>query len=221
MAGEMACAPGRLLILEGARTAGYCITSLARAAYPNAELFVTTTMRDASAQLMRSNLDIALIDLELTRDSSVEFLRECRRLRPMMPCVVIGDLVDDERIISLMAAGLQGYLLKDQPAALLIECLRRLGDGVPPLLPAITPRLVAYMANAANGAGGGSGRTPLSARERGVLQLIAGGKHVTQVANELHLSAHTVCSHLKSIYRKLDVSSRASAALAARRLGLI
>jgi DNA-binding NarL/FixJ family response regulator len=171
---------------------------------------------------MRSTLDLALIDLELTGADSVEFLRKCRQLRPMMPCVAIGDLVDDEHIISLLAAGLQGYLLKDQPVGLLVECLRRLGDGVPALSPAVTRRLVACMANLGSEAcEGKSGSIRLSARERVVLQQIAGGKHVAQVATELHLSGHTVCSHLKNIYRKLNVSSRASAALAARRLGLI
>jgi DNA-binding NarL/FixJ family response regulator len=64
-------------------------------------------------------------------------------------------------------------------------------------------------------------RTPLSARENEVLALVAKGLQITDVARALEISANTVCSHLKNIYRKRKVGSRAEAALEAQRLGLV
>ena len=63
--------------------------------------------------------------------------------------------------------------------------------------------------------------SPLSAREGQVLALVAKGLQITDVARALEISANTVCSHLKSIYRKRKVCSRAEAALEAQRLGLV
>ncbi len=63
--------------------------------------------------------------------------------------------------------------------------------------------------------------SPLSAREEEVLGLVAKGLQIADVARALEISANTVCSHLKSIYRKRKVCSRAEAALEARRLGLV
>lgn len=61
----------------------------------------------------------------------------------------------------------------------------------------------------------------LSAREAEVLALVAKGLQIAEVARALEISANTACSHLKSIYRKRKVCSRAEAALEARRLGLV
>lgn len=61
----------------------------------------------------------------------------------------------------------------------------------------------------------------LTAREQEVLQLIAKGLRISEVAPLLHITAHTVCTHVKSIYRKRQLASRAEAALEAQRLGLV
>ncbi len=61
----------------------------------------------------------------------------------------------------------------------------------------------------------------LSKREQQVLGLVAKGLHIAEVARVLEISAHTVCTHVKSIYRKRNLCSRAEAALEAQRLGLV
>ena len=106
---------------------------------------------------------------------------------------------------------------------MLVQLLRLLGDGIPPLAPSVAWRLVQRFT---------AQRKPpldcapndlsaLSERETQVLELIAKGLPISDVAQLLAITANTVCSHIKNIYRKRHLSSRAEAALEAQRLGLV
>jgi DNA-binding NarL/FixJ family response regulator len=91
-----------------------------------------------------------------------------------------------------------------------------IADGLPPLSPPIARRLIAYF----QGAEGQPPDGTLTPREREVLAKLAQGMTLADIAGELHLSRPTVSDHVKNIYRKLGISSRAEAALRARSMGL-
>lgn len=123
---------------------------------------------------------------------------------------------DDQHLFAALHAGASGYLLKDMPAAQFIAQLRALERGEPPLSPAIARRMIQHFNQQ-------SAQPPndLTPREEEVLRLIAKGYTLNQVAELLALSPHTVSGYIKTLYRKLDIRTRAEATLEATRLGLV
>jgi DNA-binding NarL/FixJ family response regulator len=162
---------------------------------------------------------IALIDLGLPDGSGVSLIEDIKRVSPATLCVVASIYDDDGHIFPALRAGAGGYLLKDQPIAVIVQALRGIATGNPPLSPAIARRMLGFFqpleAKAVE-------QSPaLTERETEVLRYIAKGLTQTDCARLMGISAHTVVGYVKEIYRKLNVSSRAEAALLARDLGLV
>ena len=134
---------------------------------------------------------------------------------------------DDKNVFGALAAGAQGYLLKEQEDDLILLHLRHLQAGQPPLSPGIARRMLQYFRDkptddhdSRNAYPGSSDRADLTPRETEVLAGIGRGQRVSEVARQLGLADSTVASYIKSIYFKLNISSRAEAALEAARRGL-
>jgi len=168
----------------------------------------------AARSCMDRPYQLALIDLGLPDGRGSALIAELKRGGvPMVAAVTVMD--DDASIEEALAAGADGYLLKDAEPSLLALRIERLVAGEPALSPTVARRVLARFVRSEK-------ELPakddvLSGREREVLSLVARGLRATEAAGILGISHHTVRDHLKSIYRKLDVSSRAEAALEARR----
>lgn len=160
--------------------------------------------------------DLALIDLGLPDGSGVELIAELNCNAPQTLCVVASIFDDNEHIFPALRAGARGYLLKDQPLMQIVELLKGIAEGRPPLSPAIARKMLGYFQPAREPA---SGR--LTERETEVLRCIAKGLTLAEAAHSLGISPHTVSGYVKDIYRKINVSCRAEAALAARGMGLV
>lgn len=107
--------------------------------------------------------------------------------------------------------------MKDQTRDQFIARLRNITGGEPPLSPSISRRLLAHFERQAQPAAD----TVLTKREKEVLQLISKGFTLPKVADMLAISRNTAAGYVKSIYRKLNISTRAEAAMEASRIGLI
>lgn len=132
-------------------------------------------------------------------------------------CVVATAYDDDAHLLTALNAGADGYLLKDQSGEQLIHDLNGILTGSPPLSPPIARRIMKLAKHPPVTVL----LTPLSTREEEVLSYIAKGYSRVEIAREIGLSVHTVTSHVRSIYTKLNISSRAEAAVEAIRRGLI
>lgn len=166
--------------------------------------------------------DLALVDLDLGDGSGLTVIEALSRLHPDCLIVVVTIYDDDAHLFPALEAGAQGYLLKDQPLEQLVQQLRGIGEGQPPLSPAIARRLIRHFARPELApAGPGTPVVSLSPRETEVLTLLAQGIRLGELAERLGISRHTAGDHVKNIYRKLNISSRAEAALQAARLGLV
>lgn len=178
----------------------------------------TSTLAQARNQLASGvQADIALIDLGLPDGSGVDFIAELRKARPNTLVVVASIYDDDAHVFPALRAGASGYLLKDQPIHIIVQALQGIASGNPPLSPGIARRVLGFF----HGPGTAPTDHPqLTERETEVLRLIAKGLTRVECARLLGLSTHTVIGYVKDIYRKLDVNSRAEAALAARTMGL-
>ncbi|OIQ65283.1 transcriptional regulatory protein DegU [mine drainage metagenome] len=158
--------------------------------------------------------------------SGLELIRALVELRPQARSVVVTIFDDDDHLFPALQAGAFGYLLKDRPKIELRAQLRRIQDGEPPLSPSIARRMVQHFTRLHAGPAPLLNRDQeeqiaLTERESEVLQLVGKGYTLPEIAVQLGLSRHTVADYVKQIYRKLNISSRAEAALEAVRRGLV
>jgi len=187
------------------------------AAFPGIAVETASSIHEAELALsFGCSPDIALIDLGLPDGSGVSIIEQIKRTRPNCLCVVTSIYNDDAHVFPALRAGATGYLLKDQPVAVIVQALQGIASGTPPISPAIARRMLAFFQPAA------LPDTPvLTDRETDVLRIIAKGLTQSECARLLELSPHTVSGYVKDIYRKLNVCTRAEAALVARDLGLV
>lgn len=204
-------------ILEDLPESQTWLTQVLEESFPGIAVTCALTLREARQALARMPApDIALVDLGLPDGSGVELIGEIQRRSPATLCVVASIYDDDSHLFPALRAGARGYLLKDQPRETLVRALVGIVTGQPPLSPAIARKLLTHFHAPLDDQG-----ESLTAREKEVLTIIAKGLTMNEVANVLGLSRNTVASYVKEIYRKLNVSSRAEAALTARHMGLV
>ncbi len=207
----------RILIVEDVAETRRWLGEIARAAFPDCAISEADSMRTGLAAAAREDCDIALIDLGLPDGSGLEVLRSLRLVNPAAIPIVTTVMGDDVHIVAALSAGAQGYLLKEHPAEMLTRHLVQLADGTPALSPSIARRIMEHFRYTGPAA---DPEEDLTDREREVLGLIGRGLRNSDVARALELADSTVASHIKSIYRKLGISSRAEASWHATRMGL-
>ncbi|MEW5770986.1 MAG: response regulator transcription factor [Pseudomonadota bacterium] len=188
-----------------------------RDSFPGIAVDAAYSLKEARGKLASAEMpDIALIDLGLPDGSGVELIEFIQRRSPATLCVVTSIYHDDGHIFPALRAGARGYLLKDQPVAAIVAALTGIAAGQPPLSPAIARRMLAFFQPVQH-----LPDPDLTERETEVLRLIAKGMTQVETARLLGISQHTVSGYVKELYRKLNVSSRAEAALLARDMGLV
>lgn len=207
------------LVVEDLAASAQWLARVLSEAFPGIEASTADSLQAARAAALKSAPDIALIDLDLPDGSGVDLIREFSRLYPACRSIVATIFADDRHLFPALRAGAQGYLLKDQPMDRVVAALQAIGGGEPPLSPAIAQRLLRVFSDEQNQSAIEEAR--LTARERETLVLIAKGFRLPDVAQQLGVTRHTAAGFIKAIYRKLNISSRAEAALEAARMGLV
>lgn len=186
--------------------------------FPDIAIISTHNIAQAISLLSTSTpVDIALIDLSLPDGSGVTVIEWFNRHSPETVCVVASIFDDDGHIFPALRAGANGYLLKDQPQDAIVQALNGILTGQPPLSPSIARKLLRHF----HPANGSPTLEVLTEREKEVLSIIAKGMTMTETASILGLKRNTIAWYIKEIYRKLNVSSRAEAAISAQQMGLI
>jgi DNA-binding NarL/FixJ family response regulator len=182
---------------------------------------LATCLGEARAILAGRAVDVLLVDLGLPDGSGIDLIREVHASQPdteIMVCTVFGD---EAHVIASIEAGATGYLLKRDLPQLLAATVLELRAGGSPISPVIARQLLTRFVKPQPPAPADDESSGLSAREREVLSFISKGFTVAEIARMLGLSAHTVGTHVKRIYRKLAVHSRVEALFEAGRLGLL
>ncbi|MES2483879.1 MAG: response regulator transcription factor [Pseudomonadota bacterium] len=208
-----------ILLVDDLPEALALIQASAAQAFPGASCITAGGVAQAIAAADARSFELALIDLGLPDGDGVDVIAHLHRHQPECALVVTTIYDDDQHLFEALQAGAQGYLLKDQAPSWLAQQLRGILDGQPPLSPAIARRLMRHFQRPSP-----PSRAPeadLTPRERTVLGLLAQGIRIADIADELGISRHTAGDHVKNIYRKLNISSRAEAALRAKRMGLV
>lgn len=210
----------RALVVEDVASAAAWLSGLLQEVFA-CEIYVAASVREGRRKLSMYQPDLVLVDLGLPDGSGIELLRFAAQQFPECLRVVTTIYADDEHLFAALRAGVQGYLLKDEPDAKVRRALKSIADGEPPLSSLVAQRMLAAFGAPAQAQNDGQEEEALSPREREVLMLIAKGMRLPEVAEMLGISRNTAAGYIKSVYRKLGVSSRAEAALKAANLGLV
>lgn len=207
-----------ILIVEDVQETRAWLVGAVKSAFAQCDIRQASDVRSALYEIKVQKFDLALIDLGLPDGLGTKVIEALCAAQPNAMAIVATVMGDDASIISALSAGAKGYLLKDSPIDLFILQLTNLKNGLPALSPSIARRIVDHFRISAPDQQGESELTP---RELEVLGLISKGLRNAEAAKMLGLMESTVASHIKSIYAKLGISSRAQAAIRAERLGLL
>ena len=207
----------RALIVEDVAETRDWLREITEKAFPDCEIHECRNVREGLFDVRRFDFDLALIDLGLPDGNGSEIVMALTAKGTGTVTVVATVMGDDASVLAALSAGASGYLLKDSPAEVFERQLKQIEQGVPALSPSIARRILAHFTSTFQADEPDANLTP---RERDVLGLIGRGLRNSDAARSLGLSESTVASHIKSIYAKLGISSRAEAALEAARLGL-
>jgi DNA-binding NarL/FixJ family response regulator len=160
--------------------------------------------------------DVVLMDVNMPGLSGVDAVRVLKRESDVkILMLTISD--KDEDLLGALAAGADGYLLKNAELEFLSQSIRQVAAGKGALSPDVTSRVM----QAAVQPHILRHEASLTPRERDVLEQLAQGKSTTEIAAALYISQNTVKTHVRRILKKLDASNRAEAVAHASSLGLI
>jgi DNA-binding NarL/FixJ family response regulator len=163
-----------------------------------------------------------LMDIQMPRLNGIEATRRIKRALPHVQIVIWTVFGDDQHVFEAIKAGAIGYLLKDSPAAEIVEGIHAAARGESLLHPAVARRVIQeFQRMRATAENAPELICELTARETEILRLLAEGKRNREIADTLFLSEKTVKNYISNILYKLQVNSRTEAALLAVKRGLI
>jgi two-component system, NarL family, invasion response regulator UvrY len=149
--------------------------------------------------------DVVVLDISMPGRSGLEVLKEVKGIRPQLPVLILTTHPEEQYAIRVLKAGAAGYMSKESAPEHLLEAVRKVNKGGRYISPAVAEILAA-------GIGGDAERQPhenLSDREYSVLCMIASGKTVGQIGQELSLSVKTISTYRARVLQKLGMKSNA------------
>ena len=176
--------------------------------------------REGTALVERGGFDVLICDLGLPDGDGIDLVRKAAAQYPEADVVVLTMFAEHTKVLATIRAGASGYLLKDRPLAECVGSIREISNGGSPINPVIA-RLVLKELHAKDSPSPQAEVAILSDRELQTLQLLSRGFSYAECAEIMGISAHTVATFVKHIYRKLEVHSRAEAVFEASSRGIL
>jgi two-component system, NarL family, invasion response regulator UvrY len=161
--------------------------------------------RQVLAQVQCHPWDVLILDITMPGRSGLDILSDLKLLQPKLPVLVLSAHPEDQYAKRVLKAGAQGYLKKESAPEELIQAVRKLLAGSRYVSPTLAEQLAGDLhANVDQPA-----HESLSPREFEILVMIGSGKTVSQIAEELHLSAKTVSTYRARLLEKMNMASTA------------
>jgi two-component system invasion response regulator UvrY len=163
------------------------------------------TVQEARQLVREQNWDVVVLDLSLGSRSGLELLKELKQIRPRLPVLILSMHSEEQYARRAFKAGAAGYITKASPRAELIKAINKIINGGRYVSPALAERLVVDLER-------GADRPPhetLSDREFEVMRLIASGKTVGEIADQLSLSDRTISTYRARLLEKMGMKTNA------------
>ena len=194
-----------------------------RECFPDAEVLEAGSATDALEKLSTGSIDIALVDVRMPDADGLELLHDLKSRWPELPVIMLTSFDHAHYVRRALAEGAAGYMLKDATPEDLEQAINvALSGGGNVLSPKVIQNLFESIEGGTAGDGSPSVRTAgsLTQRETEILALLAEGRSNRDISRALFLSEKTVKAHLAAIFRKLSVTNRTHAAMAAVSMGI-
>jgi DNA-binding NarL/FixJ family response regulator len=176
---------------------------------------------EAVALVAEEAPDVILLDLHLPDGSGATFCRDLRRVSPGSKVLILSAYDDDQEVSAALIAGASGYVLKTVGGGRLADNIRSVHRGEVLLAPSVAAKVVQQLSRLQEETGRQEeALNALTPREREVFFLASRGMKNAEIAAELYLSEKTIKTHLRNIYNKLNLTSKAELRLFAVRMGL-
>lgn len=159
--------------------------------------------QDAIRNIKRDCPDLVITDIAFSDMNGIEFIRIIKNKYPLADIVVFTDILSSDVINEVLTMGVSGYILKNSSVAEFTHAIDVILNGGTVLSPLVAKKVVEFFCV--------NPFTPLSGRETEVLKLITHGKTYSQIAGELSISLETSKTHIRNIYKKLNVNSKSEA----------
>lgn len=168
---------------------------------------------EAMKDMLKRAPDIILMSLDLPGKNGIEMTQLVKSRFPHIDILIISDYEDNSTVFSVLRAGASGYILRTADYVELLTALEELGEGGAPLSRKIARMVVEDLHTNFN--------SVISKREREVMRMIASGMTYSEISELLNISPQTSKTHIRNIYTKLKVNSKAQAISKARQERLI
>lgn len=183
------------------------------------------SLREGKRLVATHEFDVMLVDLNLGDGTGFQLIEYMKIMHPVAEAVVVSAMEDEEHALHAFELGATGYLIKDSWFGNFPQAVLQVVNGGASITPNLARRLLkrldggAVRAPSAPGVRKGSGGEKLSEREREILRLVASGYTSCEIGKRLGISDQTVNTHIKNMYRKLQVRTRAQAVSLASQWG--
>lgn len=162
--------------------------------------------QEALNKVWKENWDVVVLDITMPGRSGLEVLREIRKSKPKLPVLVLSMHPEGQFAVRVLKRGASGYMTKESAPEELVGAIKKVLAGGRYVSPSLAEKLATYLS-------GGDGQKPpqekLSDREFQVLRLIASGKMVSEIAQELSLSVKTISTYRSRILEKMGMKNNA------------
>lgn len=163
----------------------------------------------ALEELPRLSPDIVLMDINLPGMSGIECIKEVKKKCPQIQFMMFTIYENSEQVYEALAAGANGYLLKQTPPEEILRALKELYEGGAPMSTHIARKVVSFFQK--ENKNNPEHSADLSKREKQVLELLSKGFLYKEISDQLFISTGTVRQHIHNIYEKLHVQNRTEA----------
>jgi two-component system NarL family response regulator len=171
---------------------------------------------DAMKSLKSASPEVMLTDIGLPGMSGVELIKKAKEEMPSLEIMAHTVFEDRERVFSAIKAGASGYILKGSTPREIIESIHSLYKGGAPMSPKIARKIIHEFQDEVTGE-----QYLLTQRETEVVRRVEEGLTYKEIGERLSISTHTVHTHIKNIYEKLQAKDRNDAIIKARKKGII
>jgi len=173
--------------------------------------------REVLAKLRQGEWDVVVLDLNFPDGNGLDLLREIKRERPKLPVLILTIASEDQYAVRALRSGASGYLTKESAPEELVQAVRKVVAGGRYVSPKLAERLAVMIDRDAEQ----PPHDQLSEREFQVFRLLASGRAVSQVAEELHLSVKTVSTYRARVLEKMNLRTNAELTVYAVRNHLV
>jgi two-component system, NarL family, response regulator DegU len=166
--------------------------------------------------------DLVISDAYMPRADTATVIQSLKEQWPGMKILIISESDEEEKVLKLLASGIDGYTLKEDSPELLLQAVREVMKGGMWLSPRLIKQFLGYLFVPCSELVADKTMSKiLSKREQEVLKLVAMGLENCEIADSLCITKRTVQNHVSAVYQKLSIKSRSQAVLYAIRQGVV